>query len=154
RWALAADRPAPDWVERFRPKPGDPPHAVHEPSWDPRIALWENPHPLPRAFVVYAADVVADDEAQARALPRLDPRHRVLLDRAPEPAPSGGAHDFTPAKVTRAERHAVSVEADAARAGVLVVSETWYPGWSVTVDGKPAPLLRADYAFRGVALTP
>ena len=37
--------------------------------------------------------------------------------------------------------------------GVLVVSETDYPGWSATVDGKPAPLLRADYAFRGVALS-
>jgi uncharacterized membrane protein YfhO len=46
----------------------------------------------------------------------------------------------------------LTVEADVDRPGVLVLSEPYYPGWSATVDGKPAPLLRADYAFRGVAL--
>jgi uncharacterized membrane protein YfhO len=52
----------------------------------------------------------------------------------------------------RLERQRVTVDADAAAPGILVLSDTWYPGWRVTVDGRPAPLLRADYAFRGVAL--
>lgn len=32
------------------------------------------------------------------------------------------------------------------------MSDADYPGWEARVDGRPAPLLRADYAFRGVAL--
>ncbi|MDB5049027.1 MAG: hypothetical protein JWO30_2098 [Fibrobacteres bacterium] len=36
--------------------------------------------------------------------------------------------------------------------GILVLSELWFPHWQVTVDGRPAPLLRADFAFRGVQL--
>ena len=33
---------------------------------------------------------------------------------------------------------------------LLVVSESWYPNWQVTVDGERAELVRANYAFLGV----
>jgi uncharacterized membrane protein YfhO len=32
--------------------------------------------------------------------------------------------------------------------------DTWFPGWEVTVDGKPAELLKTNYAFKGVFVTP
>lgn len=32
----------------------------------------------------------------------------------------------------------------------VVVSESWYPGWQVTVDHQPAALVRANLAFLGV----
>jgi uncharacterized membrane protein YfhO len=38
-------------------------------------------------------------------------------------------------------------------AGYLVLADTWYPGWYVTVDGESRPLLRANYSFRAVWLT-
>lgn len=44
------------------------------------------------------------------------------------------------------------VQLDAA--GVLVVADTWYPGWEATVDGQPAPVLRVDHDFRGLRLEP
>ena len=152
RWAIAESPPARDWVQRFRPAPGAPLHAVHEPSWDLRLAVYENPHPMPRAFVVNGAQVLPADAAQVAALPALDPRKTAILDRLPQPAPVGDGRPFTAATLASAERHHVRVEADAAAPGVLVLSETYYPGWSATLDGKPAELLRADYAFRGVAL--
>jgi uncharacterized membrane protein YfhO len=34
----------------------------------------------------------------------------------------------------------------------LVVTENYYPGWSATVDGKPAAIGRADYVLIGVEL--
>ncbi len=40
------------------------------------------------------------------------------------------------------------------RAGILTLSELYFPHWEVTVDGRPAELLRVNYAFRGVALKP
>ena len=106
---------------------------------------------LPRAYVVHHATVLADDDARgAGRCVHLDPRADVILDAPPSPPPTGSGME--PARVTVAERKRVVVEADAPTAGVLVFSDAWYPGWRVTVDGAPAPLLRADYALRGVAL--
>jgi len=34
--------------------------------------------------------------------------------------------------------------------GYLVVSDMFYPGWVVTVDGEPRPVLQANYCFRAV----
>jgi uncharacterized membrane protein YfhO len=32
----------------------------------------------------------------------------------------------------------------------LVLADRWYPQWRVTIDGRPAELVRVDHAFRGV----
>jgi uncharacterized membrane protein YfhO len=36
----------------------------------------------------------------------------------------------------------------------LLTSDAYYPGWRATIDGQETKLYRADYAIRGVALTP
>jgi uncharacterized membrane protein YfhO len=35
---------------------------------------------------------------------------------------------------------------------VLVLHDTYYPGWIAEVDGRSVPILRADVLFRGVEL--
>ncbi len=44
------------------------------------------------------------------------------------------------------------VELDAR--GLLIVADTWYPGWQASVDGQPAQVLRVDHDFRGLVLEP
>jgi hypothetical protein len=44
----------------------------------------------------------------------------------------------------------LAVQARAESAGYLVLSDVWYPGWQALVDGKAAPILRANYLFRAV----
>jgi len=45
---------------------------------------------------------------------------------------------------------AVQVEVDLDAPAVVTIAEAWYPDWQVTVDGRPAPLLRVNWAFQGV----
>jgi len=40
----------------------------------------------------------------------------------------------------------VTAETDA----LLVLADTYYPGWSATVDGRATEILRANYAFRAI----
>jgi uncharacterized membrane protein YfhO len=46
----------------------------------------------------------------------------------------------------------VELEAQAARDGYLVLGETWAPGWRAWIDGRPAPVLRANVIHRAVKL--
>jgi hypothetical protein len=65
------------------------------------------------------------------------------------PAPLG-----VRARVTRYAPGSIDIELDApapARSA-LVVSENFYPGWTATVDGRPATTARADYVLIGVPL--
>jgi uncharacterized membrane protein YfhO len=45
-------------------------------------------------------------------------------------------------------------DANAAAPSVLLLNDKYDPLWTVTVDGKPAELLRCNYLMRGVYLAP
>jgi hypothetical protein len=60
----------------------------------------------------------------------------------PNVAPSGTATRLLPDRVT------VRAVVDCDR--LLVSTDTWAPGWQVTIDGRPVPALRVDGVLRGV----
>jgi hypothetical protein len=48
----------------------------------------------------------------------------------------------------------ITLAGAATKASYLIVGETWYPDWHATIDGKAAPVLRADHALLSVVLPP
>jgi len=123
------------------------------------VYLYEVPGDNPFAWVT-AATVKAPDEGLAATVldDRFNPRRVAVFDTAaavtatplqglPEPA-------ATNVRVERYEPGHVVMELDRpATAGQsLIVSENFYPGWTATVDGKPAVVGRADYVLTGVQL--
>jgi hypothetical protein len=58
------------------------------------------------------------------------------------------------ARIESYQNHRVRVTARLNESGILVLADAFYPGWKVYVDKHPERILRANYLFRGVELTP
>lgn len=120
------------------------------------VTVYRNQAALPRAFVVGGAEVLGAEAIPARlAAPGFDPRRAVLLEEAPPVGFPTTPGDSTPpgtATITRYRNLSVDLTAQMDRPGWLVLGDVNYPGWTVTVDGQPAPLYTAYALVRAVPL--
>jgi hypothetical protein len=137
-------------------EPGAPPPrpnlSVVYDAADARI--FKNDAALPRALIVGDARCV--DDATALGVIRnraVDFRRQVLLAGCAEP-PGGispaNASGSTLIHADSANHVAIRTTAD--RPAYLVLTDTWFPGWTARVDGQPTPVWRANHAFRAVVV--
>ncbi|HMA33390.1 MAG TPA: YfhO family protein [Chloroflexia bacterium] len=126
------------------------------PIYNDRVVVYSNTAALPRAFVVGGAEVLPAATIPARiAQPGFDPRRAVLLEQPPPAGFATPPADLTPpgqATITQYRNLSVDLTAQMDRPGWLVLGDVNYPGWQVTVDGRPAPLYTAYYILRAVPL--
>jgi hypothetical protein len=136
----------------------NPALARFELVYDEEIQIYRNNYAYPRAFVVREALVASDMDEAIRLMARsdFDPSRQAVVEG---PLPAGWESTLTPGassaddvRVVRPTMNTLEVTATLAQPGVLVLSESYNPGWHVTVDGQPVPLLIANVFMRGVYL--
>ena len=115
--------------------------------------VYERPHPLPRAFTVGRFDVLADDAAVLAAMGDAAVQFaRVAFGSATDvTATVAAAVDDAkprPVKFVRDEPSVVELDIAAGDAPFLVLTDTWFPGWTATIDGAPAAIERCNHAMR------
>jgi hypothetical protein len=117
---------------------------------------WEEPlvayraQALPRVFWAGAWSVVPDDRVTEPLLEAAAGDRAVLADPLPGLGPSGPPDGPVPAEDVVVEDNALVATVVAPRAGVAVILDPFYPGWTATLDGRPVPVVRTDFAFQGV----
>ena len=116
--------------------------------------LYRMKYPLPRAYVVWSARQASSPAAALADVKdsALDPGTTVVLEAPlaqPLVAPADRSQSITVASPNPQE---VDIRAGIHGAGFLVLSYAYYPGWLATIDGQPARLARADFAFEGLPL--
>ncbi len=109
--------------------------------------LFENNEVLPRAFVVYET-VVDDDPLRLRT---IDVARQVLVER-PIPELVGVTGEPVAATIVSESALRVEIQATTSQPGLLVLSDSYFPGWIATVNGSPREIHRVDIALRGVLL--
>jgi len=132
-------------------------HALPLPVLATGAREWENPlvayraEALPRVFWTGSWEVAPDDRVTAPLLAAASGDRAVLADPPPGLAP-GAPEGPVPAEDVRVGPRSLSATVVAPRPGLAVVLDPFYPGWTATLDGRPAAVLRADYAFQAVVV--
>jgi hypothetical protein len=116
--------------------------------------IQRNPTPLPRAYVVPRAEAIADDDATIVSRFRSsDARTAVLMAEDPLAAyPSDWRQPFTPARWLSLDPDRPALEVSTTAPGLLVIADTWMPGWSARVDGQGCPIFRGNLAQRVIPI--
>ncbi len=115
---------------------------------DGRTAVLENISVLPRA-ILYDEYSVEEDEikAQDRSYWEMDFRKDIAINKQPlfsnhmvDPLDSAAIVKYSPNEVV--------VETATLQPVFLLLTDTYYPGWKVSIDGKESSLLIADGIFK------
>ena len=148
------------------------------------VKIYERLEAPGHAWLVHSAATVPDDAGALARLadPAFDPRTMAVITLPPgspgvpglptpasvakgdgavaapaalagyRAAPASAGSDRVIELAYDPER--IVLQASTAQPALLVLADAAYPGWMVTVDGRPAPLLTANLMFRGVVLGP
>lgn len=119
----------------------------------PQLRLYENPSALPRAFVVYrTAPAPPRDKLLARlARPGFDPRALSYVEGDPGFTSAPGAPQRGgDARIVRETLHTLEIAATLEAPGLVVLADSYYPGWRAWVDGDEVEIRHVNHLFRGV----
>lgn len=115
------------------------------------VFLYENPTVLPRAHLVgkyFRASSV--ESAKERILSgEFEPATEVILYESPHFV-GDSLHSKSNVTVENYSTNEVIVAVSSDAAGLLVLSDTYYPGWKAEVDGRQVEILKANLCQRAV----
>jgi hypothetical protein len=119
--------------------------------------IYEDLDARPHAYLVSSWKLVDDPDSARAALLSADSSDNLVLieqEAGGAPAEERADGESTPrirrADAVRRTPDTLEVTLPDTEGGMLVVNDTYYPGWRAFIDGSPAPILRANGAFRGV----
>lgn len=118
------------------------------------VKVYENLDVLPRAYLAQQT-VAAADAAAALDLIRdraVDLRGAAVVEGWPKtvPLPAAQAEPAGEAQMVSYAPERVAIRTRSPAPALLILADTFYPGWQATVDGDPAPIYRTNVLLRGV----
>ena len=133
--------------------------------YDREMRIYLNKTVLPRAIAVNRWIVANSDQEAVRLLsdPDLDlsrtavvqnPKASTKTLEQPISIPMRPDDPAALVKLVSYRSEKIVIQANAANDAVLLLSDTYYPGWRCAIDGQDVPIFIADFLFRGIHLRP
>ncbi len=113
---------------------------------------------LGNAWFVHSYEIVPDADAEMAALDSLKPALKAVVDQRFSEQLEGLVLQFDSSNTIRLVSYKpdeLVYESNAGTEQLAIFSEIYYnvrDEWKVTIDGAPAPLMRADYTLRAVRM--
>ncbi len=121
----------------------------------PNQPVQRNPSALGNAWLVREVKTVHSPDEEMTALTTLQPARQAVVDASKFTGIQPGTYDPTGAVLTLKTYapNRLTYFAELLRPGFAVFSEIYYKdGWEAMVDGKPTPIVRANYVLRALPL--
>lgn len=114
----------------------------------------ENPYTFGNAWFIDKIQYVNNANEEIDAIGQVDLQQTAIVDSKFKEALKGvneGYKDsLSTIRLTSYEPNQLVYETYSPQDGIVVFSEIYYPGWTATIDGKPADIARADYILRAM----
>jgi uncharacterized membrane protein YfhO len=86
--------------------------------------------------------------------PSFDPARQAVVSSDQSPVSSLSVSQSLSLKsqvsITTYQPEHIELTVDAAAPALLILTDTYYPGWQATLDGEPVTIHQTDVLFRGV----
>jgi hypothetical protein len=116
------------------------------------LKVYENPNAYPRAWAVHEL-VHAENAGVVRSMvnDHLDEFHKKAFTTGKTiPLQTCAGEDHVAVNKYAAEK--LTIWANLSCAGMVVISDTYFPGWKARVDGKDAEIYEVNHCMRAVAV--
>lgn len=142
------------------------------------VRIYKNKEVFPRAFIVHKVKIVQSELQSFNELMRKDfesKQYAILEEPVDNDIKQLNKSSFTSEKpqlvedifpnkfgyptrddkveIVRYLPNQVIINAQLSNDGILVLTDTWYPGWKVYIDGKKGKIYKTNYLFRGIFLS-
>jgi hypothetical protein len=116
------------------------------------LKVYWNDDAFPRAWTVHAAQQVRDMRAVQALIDdkSFDLRWKTFMMEPPPPMEACQASDEV--RLTRRNSGRVTIEADMGCRGLVILGDSYFPGWVAAVDGKRTKIYEAYASVRGVVV--
>jgi hypothetical protein len=110
-----------------------------------------------RKLAMYEITYENDEIWYDDTLQVFDPRRLAWVERDDELQlarylPGGSTKQSETVQVRNPDPQHVEIDVAVDRPGLVVLADVYYPGWELTIDGKPAPIYRVNRIMRGAAV--
>lgn len=114
--------------------------------------IWKYLDALPRAYVAGSVVTVKDRQETASEIfsDNFLKNREVVLTKNTTIHPTNS--QFKNAEITEYLPEKIVITATSNEPSILVLSDTFFPGWRALVNGKESEIFEANYSFRGVII--
>jgi len=115
--------------------------------------FYRNNNFLPRAFLVGKFKLVSDVNEAINVLfsKEFDPKNAVILFQTPEGYNSSDSVHGN-VRIIHYSRNNVKMDVEVDKDGILVFSDSYYPGWKAKVDGRDTKIYQSNVTQRAVII--